>query len=145
MNLDSYPVISSDDLLTHTFVSEGPKGKIEKHISFQTIGRNCFNLAFGDWVDERKSINDKNRSNNLDREKVLSTVANTVQAFMLRYPMSRIFVRGSTQARTRLYQMRLLSYLHEINKDFLLEGFHENEWETFQPNNNYSSFSLTKK
>lgn len=145
MNLDTYPVESSDDLLTHTFISEGPRGRIVKRVSFQLIGAQFYNLAFGDWVNDRKSINDKTRSNNLDREKVLNTVASTVQAFMFRYPRARIFVRGSTQSRTRLYQMRLLSHLQVINDDFLLEGFQKDEWEAFRPGQIYTSLSISKK
>ncbi len=83
MNLDSYPVISSEDLLTHTFISEGPKGQILKRIEFQCCDQNQFNLAFGNWKNANQTLDDIARSNNNDRDKILATVAKAIMLFRI--------------------------------------------------------------
>lgn len=75
MNLDKYPVVSDNNHRTYEFLSEGPNGTIKKVVLYQEIDDNVFNLAFGDWDETNQKINDKARSNNNDRNKVLATVA----------------------------------------------------------------------
>jgi hypothetical protein len=41
------------------------------------MGDNFFNLSFGDWNEELQKLDDSTRSNNGDRDKVLTTVAYT--------------------------------------------------------------------
>ncbi len=49
MNLNRYPLITAESVLTFEFVSVGPRGLIQKLISFQqTEVKDIFNLAFGD-------------------------------------------------------------------------------------------------
>jgi hypothetical protein len=49
MNLNRYPLIAAESVLTFEFVSVGPRGSIQKLISFQqTEVKDIFNLAFGD-------------------------------------------------------------------------------------------------
>jgi hypothetical protein len=43
---------------TYEFYSEGPVGKIRKVVAYQMIDKDFFNLAFGDWNEERKKIDD---------------------------------------------------------------------------------------
>jgi hypothetical protein len=45
MNLDKYPVISTNEHLTYEFLSEGPNGTIKKVVFFQEIYNNLYNLA----------------------------------------------------------------------------------------------------
>lgn len=47
-------------------------------------------------------------SNNEHRDIVLATVANTIVEFCNQYGYHYIYAKGSTTARTRLYQMGLL-------------------------------------
>ncbi|MFT3704564.1 MAG: hypothetical protein QM802_19515 [Agriterribacter sp.] len=69
------------------FYSEGPKGIIKKIVEFQpTVHEGVYNLAFGDFNDETKAIDDKIITNNSDSIKVLATVASTVYAFMEKHP-----------------------------------------------------------
>ena len=84
MNEDSYQVKQSQQIYQYEFFSEGPKGRIRKVIQLQTIAdyNKLFNLAFGDWDEERKTINDMVKSNNSDKQKILVTVAQTVFQFM---------------------------------------------------------------
>lgn len=144
MNLDTYPVESSDDLLTHSFMSEGPRGIIMKRVELQKIGCHRYNLAFGD-DRENHGLDDTIRSNNRDREKVLATVATIVDTFLQANPHARIDVGGSTAGRTRLYQMKIFQYLQKINVGYIINGSTGGRWEPFEKERNYDAFFITTK
>lgn len=116
------------------FYSEGPKGIIKKVVEYQkTINENVYNLAFGDFDEQNKSINDMTVTNNGDSLKVLATVASTVYAFIEKYPQASIIATGSTLVRTRLYRMGITNNLDEISKDFYIFGYNEDEqWVEFE-------------
>ncbi|WP_341838473.1 hypothetical protein WJU16_11600 [Chitinophaga pollutisoli] len=145
MNLDTYPVESSDDLLTHLFMSDGPNGKILKRIEFQHTKPGCYNLAFGDWKEEDQRLDDTIRSNNKDLEKVLSTVAMVVDLFLTASPSARIEMTGSTASRTRLYQMKILQNLQKINEHYIIKGHNGNAWEVINTAMIYSAFFIEHK
>lgn len=100
------------------FLSEGPRGIIKKVVAYQKIRDNIYNLAFGDWDEKAQKPNDKARSNNGDRNKVLATVASTVISFIQYYPSAIVFAEGSTPAKTRLYQIGINHHWLEINQVF---------------------------
>lgn len=145
MNLNKYPVTSDSEHVTYEFLSEGPKGTLKKVVFYQEIGENIFNLAFGDWDEKDQKINDKVRSNNSDRDKVLATVASTVIDFIKHHPAAIILAQGSTPARTRIYQMGILANWEEIGQLFEIEGFSDGIWESFEDNKNYERFALQAK
>jgi hypothetical protein len=90
-------------------------------------------IALPSWI---------NRSNNRDRDKVLSTVAFTALDFTNQFPYVQIFAEGSTSARTRLYQKGIANNLLEINRYFKIEGFVNGEWEFFLRGRNYEAFLI---
>jgi hypothetical protein len=145
MKLDKYPVISTNEHLTYEFLSEGPNGVIKKVVYFQEIDDDFFNLAFGDWNEGEHRIDDKARSNNNDRDKVIATVAFTVIDFMKYYPEARIIAKGSTPARTRLYQIGILANWHEISQLFIIEGFVNGVWLPVKKQRNYEAFLVRAK
>jgi len=145
MNIPKYPVFVSDDLLVYEFFSEGPKGRIKKGVFYTRIGKDLYNLGFGDWPDASDELDDSSRSNNEDRDKVLATVASTAIVFTNRFPTAHIFMEGSTAARTRLYQMGIGFNLQEISEDFEVQGFTGEEWGTFRRGRNYSAFLISRK
>jgi hypothetical protein len=145
MKLDKYPVISTNEHLTYEFLSEGPNGTIKKVVYFQEIEDNLYNLAFGDWNEEEQRIDDKARSNNNDRDKVIATVASTVNDFVKYYPEAIIFAKGSTPARTRLYQIGLLANWHEISQLFIVEGLTNGVWLIVEKQRNYEAFLVRAK
>jgi hypothetical protein len=145
MDLERYPVTTDSTRATYEFLSEGPKGTIKKVIHYQDLGQNRFNLAFGDWNEEKREIDDKIRSNNSDMDKVLRTVALTVIEFLQHTPEAVVFLRGSTEARTRLYQMGIIENEPEIAKLFDIQGFFGNSWESFKRGKNYQAFAIKAK
>jgi hypothetical protein len=145
MNLEKYPVISTNEHQTYEFLSEGPNGSIKKVIYFQEIADNLFNLAFGDWNENEQSIDDKARSNNNDRDKVMATVASAVIDFISIYPDAMIFAKGSTPARTRLYQIGIFANWHEISQLLNVEGFINGVWYPIEKHRNYHAFLVKVK
>ena len=145
MDLEKYSVVSDNNHIAYEFLSEGSSGTIKKVVFYQEIDNNVFNLAFGDWDEDHQKINDRIRSNNSDRDKVLSTVASTVIDFMKYHPKAEIFAQGSTPSRTRLYQMGIFANLEKIGKLFNIQGFYDGHWEPFEGGRNYNEFALKAK
>jgi hypothetical protein len=115
------------------FFSEGPKGRIKKTIEYENIGNNYYNLGFGDRDEIRNVVNDKARSNNGDRDKVLATVASSVSIFMEYHPGATILAVGEIPSKTRLYQIGINKHWAEISAQFFVEGFRNGFWEPFEP------------
>jgi hypothetical protein len=145
MNRPKYPIFASEEKHEYGLFCEGPMGKIRKVVRYDKIGNDLFNLGFGDWNEELNGINDSNRGNNGDSDKVLNTVASTAIVFTDQFPNAQLFVEGSTPARTRLYQMGVAHNLLEINQIFEIKGFRKEQWEIFQHGWNYEAFLIRRK
>jgi len=109
------------------------------------MGYNLYNLCFGDWDEAIHLIDDKSRSNNNDRDKVIATVASTVMSFLKYYPKAIIFAKGSTPARTRLYQMGIWANWQEISILLNIEGYIGGVWHPIQKHINYNAFLVWAK
>ncbi len=131
----------------YEFVSEGRNGRVPKMVEYtETATAGVFNLAFGDYNEVTKTINDLSVTNNGDSLKVLATVASTVYAFLDKHPNAYIVATGSTNIRTRLYRMGITNNLAEITEDFLIYGLTENgTWDEFEVGEDYEAFLITKK
>ncbi len=145
MKYPKYPVVASSDYQMYFFFSDGPQGRILKGVIYSQIEGNLYNLSFGDWKEEVKGLDDSSRSNNGDRNLILTTVADTVLDFTEQFPDARIFIEGSTNARTRLYQIGIFHNLLEINKHFVILGSIGDDWEEFQACRNYDAFLIKRK
>jgi hypothetical protein len=104
-----------------------------------------YNLGFGDKAPLTGFISDLTVSNNGDSQKVLATVAATLYTFTNENPDAVVIATGSTKARTRLYRMGITNNLEEIEKDFIVMGLTETQWELFRKNTTYSAFLVRKK
>ncbi len=147
MNKPKYLYKTEDKFTIFEFYSEGPKGRIAKMVEYtETATKDVYNLAFGDFDEINKSINDLTVSNNGDSLKVLATVASTIYAFLDKYPNAYIVASGSTNVRTRLYRMGITNNLVEIKEDFLVYGLSEKGfWEEFEVGEDYEAFLIRKK
>ena len=145
MNFPKYPVVASNDYRTYLFYSNGPQGLVAKGVIYSRIGKNLYNLGFGDWKEERGELDDLSRTNNGDRGEVLATVAFTTIDFTDKYPGSQIIAEGSTPARTRLYQMGIANNLLEISQIFNIQGLKNGIWEPFVLQRNYGAFLIRRK
>lgn len=134
----------------YEFYSEGPKGRIRKVVLYSYIGtsngRNNYNLGFGDYDPKKDEILDLIISNNKDQDKILATVAATALDFADGHPGCGILFRGSTPARTRLYQMNIVRHYEEIIKAFDFQCLTEGaEWVGFARGENYMGFFFFQK
>jgi hypothetical protein len=142
MNQERYPVTTDKEHIVYEFLSEGPMGTIKKFVHYQKREGNLFNLSFGDWNKEQLKMDDRARSNNRDRDKVLRTVALTTIEFIKYYPDAVIFLMGSTPARTRLYQIAILKNMSLISQHFFIGGYINGYWNTFSAGKNYEAFMV---
>ena len=146
MKLDRYELKSDETLTTFVFLSEGPKGKIEKLIQFSLVNQNgLYNLAFGDRNPLTGDINDRVVTDNGDSEKVLATVVAAVYAFCDHFPKAWIYATGSTAARTRLYRMGINKYFDIVETDFEIFGQTQSEWERYSKGKDYQAFVIQRK
>ena len=140
-----YQFKSSQDFLTFEFESIGPTGNIKKTVRYTNVDDNLFNLGFGDTDIVTGLIDDLVVTNNNDSRKVLATVASTLYVFINYYPDAVVIAKGSTEVRTRLYQMGIANNLAEIERDFFVFGLAGTTWEAFQRNKAYLAFSVRRK
>lgn len=146
MKLDRYELKAGRNLTTFEFLSEGPKGKINKVVQFQQMNLpDLYNLAFGDKNSLTGVLDDKVITDNGDSEKVLATVVAAIYAFAGQYPGSWIYATGSTSVRTRLYKMGINKYFDIVKQDFDIMGESQSEWEWYEKGKNYQAFAVHRK
>jgi hypothetical protein len=148
MQIDRYEFLIAESLIDFQFESDGPKGKIKKIVSFSPLnseGITYFNLAFGDLIPETGRLDDVAISDNKDTLKILSTIASIALEFTQLFPDIFVYAKGSTPARTRLYQMGLNNNWDEIEPLMDVYGFVDGEWERFRKNINYEAFLAKRK
>lgn len=146
MKLDRYEIKSDELKTTFEFLSEGPKGKIQKVIQFSLVNEeNLYNLAFGDKDLGTGEINDRAITDNGDSEKVLATVVAALYTFCDKFPNAWVYATGSTAARTRLYRMGVTKYYDIVEADFFIYGQVLSEWESFEKGKTYEAFVVHRK
>ncbi|HEY8781645.1 MAG TPA: hypothetical protein VIM16_08535 [Mucilaginibacter sp.] len=152
MNEDRYIEIKIDpDYTVFKFVSEGRYGNLTKIVSFDEIeGRvNVFNLALGTILSDGK-IDFVTTTNNGDRNKILATVAGIVNIFIKKYPEKNVYIAGSDNRRTMLYQRAIAYGYDELIQIFNLYGDISidspvSEFEPFDKTKSYAGFLIEKK
>ncbi|WP_343688039.1 hypothetical protein [Chitinophaga sp.] len=149
MNIEKYPYKNTQLSANFEFESLGPKGKIKKIIQYELMGHledgtPLFNLAFGDYNKRKRSYSDLTITNNEDKNKVLATVAGTVLDFSANYNKVAIHAKGSTPARTRLYQIGINTFKTEIVNHYTILGNRNDNWENFESGVNYDAFIAIK-
>ena len=149
MNLESYNYEIDETFQTYEFVSSGPNGKVTKVVAYTEFGtvnnEIAYNLGLGDIDEKTGKISDTVVTDNKDRSLVLATVAQTIVEFSAHFGNQWIRVRGSTPARTRLYQMGVSGIWDEIKDDFELYGLKDGEYIAFEKDVNYEAFLVRKK
>ncbi len=142
---DKYLYSTNSSFLDYEFESIGPKGVIKKVARFSEMGTNVYNFGFGDLNETTGDISDTVVSNNDDGDKVLVTVANIIYDFTNVYMEAAVFIKGTTPARTRRYQMGINKYWPQIDPIFEIFGLKDQKWEQFRPGENYDAFLGRRK
>jgi len=144
MNLPQYPLLASNDFKQFDFISEGPNGRILKTVLFTPIEPGLYNLGFGDRDPETGDIDDLAVSNNGDTATILATVALAVMEFTIHFPQAWVYAKGSTPARTRLYQRGIRQNWSQIELFFYVRGFASGRWRKFDASGNYEAFLVVR-
>jgi hypothetical protein len=145
MKLERYELRAGINLFTFEFVSDG-KCKIIKIVEFEPMSLpNLYNLSFADKNTKTGELDDLAITDNGDAEKVLATVVAAVYDFTETHPEAWIHATGSTKARTRLYRMGINKYFDVVQKDFVIMGKHQNDWELYQKGKDYQAFAVHRK
>jgi hypothetical protein len=145
MLIDKYSLRKTEEEYRYEFYSKGPKGNIKKGIRFYSDNLKpipIFNLSFGDLDEYTGEIDDKIVTNNLDREKVLATVAAAVLDFIDDRPGRWVYATGSTKARTRLYQMAINLVYDDIKDKFDIWGELNGDFHKFEKGKNFGGLLL---
>jgi hypothetical protein len=146
MFLERYEVKTSPDYTVFEFQSIGNKGTILKRIVYTKMDNFgiVYNLGFGDFNFDTNQIDDQIITDNGDKEKVLATVAATIYDFTFFNPDCLVYIEGSNNIRTRLYQIGITKYFNDIQNDFSVWGKFEKTWIPFEKNQNFSSFLIKR-
>lgn len=139
-----YQVSYSSTNETYAFTSIGKYGSIKKLVRFTEFQQNIFNLGFGDLNTFTDEVDDKIVSDNGDMKTVLATVVSIIETFFGKNPTAFIYFKGSSQSRTRLYQIAINLYFDEFSTIFEVFGLINDEPEPFQKNKYYESFLVRK-
>jgi hypothetical protein len=141
-----YNFESSPDALRFEFDSISPQKHIRKIVEYTPLPQNpnIYNLGFGD-LQEDGSIDDLVVSDNNDTEMVLSTIVRTIFCFFEYRPEKTILFLGSTESRTRLYQIIISKYIDEAKDTFQIRGIRNNEVENFVKGLSYDAFLINLK
>lgn len=141
---DNYPLRDFKEKTIFLFVSQGKKGQILKGILFQKMDEvNNYNLAFGDVIN--KKMDDEVITNNGDAKMVISTVVKAVYIFFKTYPEAILEIDPVDEKRTRFYNYIFKSRYKEIETRFILRGYSNNQWESYDIQKRYQKFDISLK
>ncbi|TLV03320.1 DUF6934 family protein [Dyadobacter luticola] len=139
-----YAFVILEDAHRFNFVSVG-KQLINKTVIFQRIGQTQFyNLALADIKDDG-TLDVLTVSNNGDTKKIFATVFQCITNFLQFRPESTIVFMGSTKERTNIYHWLICRNLEKARLNFLLYGYTDGYFETFNPEACYESFAISLK
>jgi hypothetical protein len=143
MITESYNYIAFANKTYYYFESEGIQGKIPKLIIFTYLGKNYWNLAFGDM--HNGSINDSVVSNNHDIVKTFGTIAKVIYDFSDEFPKRHIRIKPVDEKRRSLYNHIFRRNYDVINLTFQIIGINKKKKEPYSPTKTYEYFELKRK
>lgn len=143
MNIPCYNFESSPDALRFEFESISSHKKIRKVVEYTLLPQNpnIYNLGFGD-LKEDGTIDDLVVSDNKDMDKILATIIQTIFRFFELRPRNTILFLGSTESRTRLYQIVIAKNIDEMGGTLQIRGIRNGEIEEFVKGINYEGFLI---
>ena len=146
MNYPYYDYEFSPDGLRFEFDSISDRKTIRKIIQYTPLPMNpsIYNLGFGD-LKENGTIDDLVVSNNNDMEMVLATIVQTMLTFFELMPEKTVIILGSTQSRTRLYQIVIAKFMAEAEPVLKIRGIWNGEIEAFVAHKQYDAFLINLK
>ena len=144
MNEPTYRVDFDSENDYYIFESIGTNGIIHKVVAFNKMEENLYNLGFGDYDLQSRTVNDTNVSDNGDMIKVLATVISIAVKFLSESPMIYIHVEGSNNIRTQLYQRIINRNYDYLIRSYKIYGLINGILEQYEINKSYESFMIIK-
>lgn len=145
MNYEAYKLSANKNYTRFQFQSIGKRGIFEKVISFRQLSGDIQNLALLDYDPISGEESDMSVTDNGDMPEVLVTVMKATYLFFQKHPDKLVYFKGSSDSRTRLYQISINKVYPEIKNDLLVYGQQNGEWIGFEPNIRFEGFLITKK
>ncbi len=140
-----YDFTASDDATVFWFKSTNGDKIIEKEVRYTaTFLPDMYSLALVDVLSDG-TVSDVSRPRQGDVEKVLATVIQTIHTFLATRPTATVAFAGSTDARTRLYQIAIVRELSKVESAFVLQGYLNGAFENFVPGTVYAAFAIRLK
>jgi hypothetical protein len=139
-----YTFKASSDHTAFTFNSLSVDRLVLKKVEFVKISDRLYNLAFGD-VMHNGDIDDIVVTNNSDTSKVLATVIQILLAFFEDYRNAAVYFRGSTPARTRMYQILLTREKVNWQNRFVVNGIVAGQMFPFVDDFRFEAFIIKLK
>ena len=146
--MGQYATYNYDGNLENTrfqFQSVGRRGVFEKVVYFTVLTEDIHNLSLVDYHTVTKEYNDMSITDNGDMPEILATVVAIIHKFLYAHPDQKIYFRGSTPARTRLYQIAISKVYERDSSDLSVKGNLNDDWVPFEPNLNFQGFLVEKK
>ena len=135
----------SEDATFYEFGSIGEEKVVCKQVKFSPSQIPDFYwLALVDVLEDG-SVSDSSGPRQGDVEKVLATVLQTMLAFFKKYPTASVAFSGSTDTRTRLYNMAIVRDLNNARDTFLIQGYVDGLFEEYTPGRRYAGFAVSLK
>jgi len=137
------------DYSIFVFASIGRHGDLLKIVSFDEIDKlnNTYNLALGTLLPGG-NVDYDSVTNNGDRNKILSTVARIISMFIEQHPGRSVYITGSDERRTMLYQRAINYGYDELIGIFNIYGrlsLEQEEYEPLDKSKKYSGFLIERK
>jgi hypothetical protein len=144
MNRPFYPFTTLDEATRFDFVSVGKEIVPKTIVFYQTDDPLFFTLTLANLLpDGRLYISTK--SNNGDLEMILATVFQSITIFLTHRPGVIVGFKGSSDSRTRLYQIAIAKELEQAAKRFNIWGLTDTGLEPFRVQKMYDGFFISFK
>jgi len=167
-------LLIENSIIHYIFESSGQK-RIIKAVQYSRLksksGDIVYNLSFGDYNSESKSISDIENSNNGDMRNIFNTVLSTIPIFFKEFPEFPIFIQGSDShdsfeekcreecfkncrkfcknknRRIRTYSHFLDKNFKEFSEDYIFYGLpaEGKAFVDYVPKNKYTAILIYKK
>lgn len=146
MEKPSYPFKSTENHRYYYFQSIG-KSVIPKIVVYQPLegSDNVVELAFGNLMPNF-SIDVFAIDDNDDMSIVITTVIYTIFDYLNYYPEKKVYFKGSTPSRTRLYRVAIAKMIDKIEPIYQVYGLiSDSEMEIFNKNQTYIAYLISRK
>ncbi len=144
MNQPFYPFTILDESHRFDFVSVGRERILKTIVFYQTDNPKFFTLTLANVLPDGE-LDISTKSNNGDMEKILATVLQTITIFLSNNPEVIVGFSGSSDTRTRLYQIAIAKEFGKAIERFNIWGLLENTLEPFRTGQIYTGFFISFK